>query len=283
MVKTIARKPAAGSRGRSSASPQAPAHDDAVEEIWPRAAVVAPLPGHCRLLLLDPHPVVRAGIAALLSQQADLQIVGHAAGNAEARRVLATETVDLIITELPEAQDGGIESLAVLRSLCPTARILVLTGQVADSPLTSALANGATSYLTKNASPELLLEAVRATHAGRQFIDPSLIRSIVDASVRRSQPPLKSGTLELSEQERQLLTLVAQGASKRRITRELNCPAQVVEERRTACMQRLGLTNLDMLVSFALHRGLISDATASHLPDAALARQSPVRAAGWDG
>ncbi len=259
--------------------PVAPDHD---EEIWPNARRAA-RPVATRILLLDAHPVVRAGVAALLSLEPDLQIVAEARSVASACACLATQSLDLIIAELGDVLRGDPHGLATLRAACGETPILILSIRDEDEDVMVAMSTGATSYVSKSAGREVLLEAVRATREQRQYLDPRLVKALIDSALRRSQPPVQAQAAPLSEEERLIVSLLARGASKRTISRRLRCTGGLAEERRIACVNRLGLSNQQMVVTFALQRGLVGGEIWNVSSPAAIAAgRQPLAANRWN-
>jgi len=202
-----------------------------------------------RLLLSDDHPVVRAGIRALLESEADLDVIGEAATAEEAVRLAATADVDLVLMDLqfPGAMQGA-EATRRIRSRDGAPRVLVLTNYDTDADILGAIEAGASGYLLKDAPPSELVAAVRAAAVGESALAPA-VSSRLDASL--------AGGERLTVREAEVLTLVATGRSNRDIGRELFLSEATVKSHLVHIFAKLGVGSRTAAVARARELGAI--------------------------
>jgi len=209
-----------------------------------------------RVFLADDHGVLRGGLRALISAQPDMEVVGEAADGVNAERGILETKPDVVLMDLSMPGRGGLETIASVRQKRAMTRVLVLT--VHDEPgyLRAALLAGALGYVVKNAAEAELLAAIRAVARGRAFTDVSIVASRIG---RRADgfggPPTLS---LLSEREREVLGLVAEGYTNREIADALSLSVKSVETYRGRVMEKLGLATRADLVRFALECGVLA-------------------------
>lgn len=204
-----------------------------------------------RIVIADDHPVVREGLAAILSTQPDFTVVGEAAGGDEllARAAALRPEVALVDLEMP-----GLDGVAAIRRLpevAPETRALVLTAFDSDERIIGALQAGARGYLLKGAPRAQIFEAVRAVAAGGSLLQPTVAARLA-ARVARPAPP------SLTPREREVLLLVAQGRSNKEIAAALGVVERTVKFHLSAAMARLGAANRTEAVTLAAQHGLIT-------------------------
>ncbi|WP_159602877.1 response regulator [Agromyces humi] len=201
-----------------------------------------------RLLLSDDHPVVRAGIRALLESEPDLEVVAEAATAEDAVRLVAASDVDLVLMDLqfPGAMQGA-EATRRIRSHEGAPRVLVLTNYDTDADILGAIEAGASGYLLKDAPPAELVAAVRAAAVGEAALAPA-VSSRLDAS---------QGAERLTVREAEVLTLVADGRSNRDIGRELFLSEATVKSHLVHIFTKLGVGSRTAAVARARELGAI--------------------------
>jgi DNA-binding NarL/FixJ family response regulator len=161
-----------------------------------------------KILIVDDHPIVRAGLRRLLTADAGFE-VREAASGREALSLFREQQPTLVILDLNLPGIGGLEVLARLKAVSPDARVLVLSMHDDETHVTRALRAGAAGYLTKNAPPEELLEAIGRVAEGHTYIEREIAEGLVFASIRSSSDPLK----DLSSRDLEILRLLAEGRS----------------------------------------------------------------------
>jgi DNA-binding NarL/FixJ family response regulator len=217
-----------------------------------------------RLLVVDDHPVVRAGLRTLLGAQLDMEVVGEAEDGASAiERALALRP-DVVIMDITMRGMSGFDATREIRTRLPQAKVLVLTMHEDQEYLRQMIEAGATGYVLKQAVDTELAVAIRAVQRGEVFLYSSFTRILLgdamegDASDNESAS--EGDSLELlSQREREVLRLVALGYTNRQIADQLFLSVKTVETYRARLMEKLNLRSRSALVRYALRRGLLDD------------------------
>jgi DNA-binding NarL/FixJ family response regulator len=211
-----------------------------------------------RVLLADDHTLMRDGIRALVASAGDMEVVAEAADGREAIEQARRTRPDVILLDIAMPGLGGLESVPILRREIPEARILILTQYEQAEYVRRFLQLGVAGYVLKKAAGAELLSAIRAVHRGGLVVDPSVAHEVLrDASSARpvaADDPYES----LTERERQVLKLVAEGRSNKEVAAFLDVSVKTAMTHREHVMQKLGLHNRTDLTRFALRRGIIA-------------------------
>ena len=205
-----------------------------------------------RVLVIDDHPVVRQGLVAVLGDELDLEVVGSA-GSAEEALALAERLhpdVALLDLELP-AMDG-VEAIAGFAAASPDTRVMVFTAYDTDERVFGAIRAGAKGYLLKGATAEEIARAVRVVRDGGSYLEPRVAAKLV-SEVRAPRCP----TGQLSERERAVLRLVAEGLPNKQIARSLSITERTIKFHLASVFNKLGADNRAQAVALAAQRGLL--------------------------
>ncbi|MER7335236.1 MULTISPECIES: response regulator transcription factor [unclassified Micromonospora] len=203
-----------------------------------------------RLLLADDHPVVRAGLRAVLATEPDLEVVAEAATAEQAVALAERDRVDVVLMDLQfGAGMHGAEATAAITGRAGSPVVLVLTTYDTDADILAAVEAGASGYLLKDAPPEELAAAVRAAAAGRSALAPAVAHRLID----RMRAP---GTA-LSRRETEVLQLVADGLSNQQISSRLHVSQATVKTHLVHVYGKLGVDSRTAAVAAARARGLI--------------------------
>jgi DNA-binding NarL/FixJ family response regulator len=205
-----------------------------------------------KILIVDDHPIVRAGLRRLLTAESEIE-VREAASGREALSVFREQRPTLVILDLNLPGIGGLEVLAHLKAIHPDARVLVLSMHDDEIHITRALRAGAAGYLTKNAPPEELLEAIGRVAAGHTYIEREIAEGLVFASIRASPDPLK----DLSSRDLEILRQLAQGRTLSQIADTVGIGYKTAANNCSRIKARLGVTSTADLVRIAIRHGLI--------------------------
>jgi two-component system, NarL family, response regulator DevR len=202
-----------------------------------------------RVFLLDDHEVVRRGIRELLEQEPDLQVVGEAdtAQDATARIPALRPQVAILDARLPDG--SGIDVCRDVRSVDPSIRALILTSYDDDEALFAAIMAGAAGYLLKQVRGSDLVSAVRLVAAGQSLLDPAVTQRVIER-IRRG-PPEPSELKSLTEQERRILELVAEGLTNRQIADRMYLAEKTVKNYVSSILAKLGLERRTQAAVFA--------------------------------
>ena len=209
-----------------------------------------------RVLVVDDHAIVRKGIRALLSTEADMQVIGEASDGAEALAQAQAMCPDVILMDLVMPEMDGIEATRQILERQPAARILVLTSFAADDKVFPAIKAGALGYLLKDSGPEDLVRAIHQVYRGEPSLEPAIARKVLYELSHPSKEPLTSDPL--TERELGVLRLIAQGRSNREIAGHLVITEMTVRAHVSNILSKLHLASRTQAALFALKKGLAS-------------------------
>jgi len=213
-----------------------------------------------RTLVVDDHPIVRQGLAALLAGTSDFEVVGQAADGVEAVELATGLRPDLVLMDLRMPRlDGVAATEAVLREV-PTARVVVLTTYESDDSILGAIEAGASGYLLKAAPEDELLAGLRSVVGGQVALAPSMAALLVGRARRAGGEPAAAadegpGPSPLSPRETQVLALVAEGCSNREIGQRLFVGEATVKTHLLHVFEKLGVGDRTRAVTLAMERG----------------------------
>jgi NarL family two-component system response regulator LiaR len=220
------------------------------------------MPDPIRILIVDDHAVVREGLRAFLALQEGFEIVGEAADGGEAIERAQQLEPDVILMDLVMPELDGVSAMREIRrrSRGHAPRVIVLTSFLDDDRLLPALEAGAAGYLLKNSQPAELARAVRAAQAGEAIIDPTAAARLVDALSDRDRPRTAgdSSLGQLTGRERDVLALIAQGRSNKRIALELGISEKTVKTHVGHVLAKLGVTDRTQAALLAVQHGLLT-------------------------
>ncbi len=202
-----------------------------------------------RIVVVDDHPVVRAGIVGLLGVEEDLEVVGEAGDGAEALDVVAATSPDVVLMDLRMPRVDGVSATARIGVEHPGVRVVVLTTYETDGDILRAVEAGATGYLLKDTPREDLVEAVRAAARGETVLAPSVARRLVEQ--------MRGGGERLTVRELEVLGGVARGLSNAEIGAELFIAEATVKTHLLRVFTKLDVADRTRAVTVALERGLI--------------------------
>jgi len=205
-----------------------------------------------RVFIADDHALVREGLRKMLELDDGLVLVGQAASAAEVLAGLQTGGVDLLLLDLLMPGCNGVDLIERVVAAHPKLPVLVLTMHADPHIARRALKAGALGYLTKDVSPEQLLDAIHRVAAGRGYVDPSLSAELIRAEQTQAEPMAL-----LSARERQVLIALVKGRAPTDIATELHLAANTVSTYKARLMEKLGQESLSDLVRYALRHGLV--------------------------
>jgi len=204
-------------------------------------------PARIRVLVADDHPVVRTGLAAVITQEADLELVAEAEHGGQAVALFAEHRPDVLLIDLRMPVMGGIEAIRAIIREFPAARILALTTYEGDADIQRALEAGACGYLLKDMLMTEVITAVRAVHRGERVIPPGVAARLAQFTPRS----------DLTEREIEVLGLVARGLSNKEVAHTIGRTDETVKIHLKNIFTKLGVADRTEAVTQALARGLI--------------------------
>jgi two-component system response regulator NreC len=211
-----------------------------------------------RLLLADDHGVVRAGLRALLDAQPDMQVVAEAEDGPRAVELTRRYEPAVVVADL-SMPGGGLETIREITALGLPSRVLVLTVHAEERYLLPVLEAGGSGYVRKSSAHTDLLDAIRTVARGEVFLDPAATKTLLRGYLGRVRSGEESDLGELlSEREREVVRLTAEGYTAQQAAEILALSPKTVETYRHRAMQKLGLTNRAELVHYALRAGLLA-------------------------
>jgi DNA-binding NarL/FixJ family response regulator len=204
-------------------------------------------PRSIRIVVVDDHPLARAGIAALIADERGMVVVGEAANGREAVEQFRAHRPDVTLMDLQMPQMTGLEAMEAIRGEFPEARIIVLTTYTGDVQVVRALHAGASGYLLKSTLGKELLVAIRAVHRGRRVLSPELAFDLAEHGMQDV----------LSPAEVRVLRLIAKGNSNKEIAERLSVTEDAIKGQVRSILAKLGAHDRTHAAMIALKRGII--------------------------
>ena len=211
-----------------------------------------------RLLLVDDHEIVRAGLRMLFSAEPDVQIVGEAGSGREAIEQVGRLAPDVVLMDVAMPDMNGIDATRRIKEAFPQVAVLALTMHEDEEYFFEMLSAGASGYVPKRAAPDDLLSAIRVVNQGEVFIYPSMASLLVKVFLRRAEETAPADAELLTPREHEVLDSIADGLTNREIAEQLVISVKTVDRHRENIMRKLNLHNRVELVRYAIEKGLIS-------------------------
>ncbi len=212
-----------------------------------------------RILVADDHGVVRKGLRLILERHDGFEVIGEAADGREAIRLAEKLAPDIVIIDVGMPQLNGIDATAQILHRDPKLGIIILSMHSDEGYIVRALSAGAKGYLLKESAEEDLVQAVRIVAQGRPFFSPKITQTLLDDYVRQlRQKGLQDSYDLLTDREKEVLQLIAEGKSNKEVAAILDLSVYTVETHRTNLMQKLNLHNTAEIVLYAVRKKIIS-------------------------
>jgi len=211
-----------------------------------------------RILIVDDHEVVRAGMRMLLESADDLEVVGEAGNGQEALNFVQNHDVDIIIMDVTMPEMNGVEATQRIKQADPDARILALTIHEGEDYFFQMLQAGASGYVPKRAASEILIEAIYHIGQGNVFIEPQIAKLLVTDYLKRVEEGSERNSYDgLTPREQEVLTHIAEDHTNQEIANLLSISVKTVERHRENIMTKLNLHTRIELTKYAIRKGLI--------------------------
>lgn len=211
-----------------------------------------------RVLICDDHTILREGIRLLLNAQTDIEVVGEASDGRDAVAQARALKPDVILMDIAMPSLNGLEATKQIHHDDPNARVLVLTMYESDEYVAQMLEAGATGYVLKKVAGSELVYAIRAVYHGEAFLYPSITKRLVEDYLRRVEMGQERTSLDiLTDREREILQLIAEGHTSKEIADMLSLSIRTVQNHRAHVMQKLGIHDRGDLIKYAIQKGII--------------------------
>ena len=200
-----------------------------------------------RILIVDDHPVVLAGLTSMLGTQAGVEVAGSASGGEDALEMLRTKPADVVLLDLRMPGMNGIDTLHALKRAKINARVIILTSFETDEDIYRAVQAGAQGYLLKDAPQSDMLEAIRTVHAGRRYFPRHSAARLAERMMRTN----------LTARELEVLQMLARGLTNKQIGSALDISGNTVRNHVNSVIEKLEVSDRTEAATTAIHRGLI--------------------------
>jgi DNA-binding NarL/FixJ family response regulator len=208
------------------------------------------------ILVADDHQIVRQGLKRLLSKRGDFNIVAEASDGEQAVEIASRQRPDVVLMDISMPRLSGIDATRRIAA-AGHAKVLALSMHDGQSYVEEALRAGAAGYVHKNASAEDLFSAIDAVRIGESYLSPTVTQKVVDAIARPGERPA-SAVSALTQREREVLKLIADGLSSKEIAVQLGVSLKTIESHRANLMDKLDIHKVSGLVRFAVRAGLVA-------------------------
>jgi DNA-binding NarL/FixJ family response regulator len=205
-----------------------------------------------RVLLVDDHNLVRAGLRALLENISGVEVIAEAGDGANALELVRQDAPDIVLADIEMGGLNGLDLAGRIRDEFPAVRVAILSMHASEEYVQQALRAGAAAYLLKDAAPLELEAALQALMRGETFLSPRVTRQVITGYVQAGTPPAEV----LTARQREILKRIADGQSAKEIAFELQVSVKTVEAHRAQLMERLKIGDIAGLVKYAIRSGL---------------------------
>jgi len=211
-----------------------------------------------KVVVADDHTILRQGIKALLDNQEGIEVVGEAKDGREAIKTMEELLPDVILMDIAMPGLNGLEATRRIKKKFPKVKVVVLTMHANEEYIFQILNAGADGYLVKETAFQDLISAINAVHKGEAFMSPSISKKVMTDYIQRAQGEEKVGFDTLTTREREILQLVAEGNSNKKIAEALFISPKTVETHRAHIMDKLNIHDRAGLIKYAIRKGMIN-------------------------
>ena len=212
-----------------------------------------------RIVIAEDHTILREGLRALISLNPDLEVVGEAEDGREAIRCVEKMKPDLVLMDLSMPRMNGMDAIREIKKLSPKTKVLVLTVHKTEEYILATFKVGADGYVLKDATHSELKMAIKNVLSGKHYISPGISDKVLEGYLEgRKTLKTKTSWETLTQREREILKLIAEGYKNKEIADYLCISSKTVEKHRANLMEKLDLHNVQALTAFAIEKGLVS-------------------------
>lgn len=210
-----------------------------------------------RILLADDHTILREGIRSLIEDEPDMEVVGEAEDGISVVKLADSLKPDVILMDLAMPLLNGLEATRQIRKNSPNAKVLILTMHENEEYIRQVLGAGAMGYILKDAAARELLGSIRSVHRGEVVLSPAITRLIVTDYLRWGDLSTQDSSDGLTDRERQILQLIAEGYTNKQIADILSISIKTVQAHRLNLMKKLDLHDRGELIKYAIQKKII--------------------------
>ena len=213
--------------------------------------------GKIKVLIADDHTILRQGIKALLDNQAEIEVIGEAKDGREALTLIERLLPDVILMDIAMPGLNGLEATRRIKKKFPEIKVLVLTMYTNEEYVFQILNAGANGYLVKETAFQDLISAIKAVYRDEAFMSPSISKKVINRYTQRVRDANDTTSDILTTREREILQLIAEGSSSKKIAEALFISPKTVETHRTHIMDKLNIHNRTDLIKYAIRTGIV--------------------------
>lgn len=210
-----------------------------------------------RILLADDHTIVRDGIHSLIDDEPEMQVIAEAEDGFSAVRLACELEPDVVLMDIAMPRLNGLEATAQIKKNCPQVKVLVLTMHENEEYIRQVLACGAMGYILKDAAAKDLLDAIRSVHHGEMVLSPAITRLVIEDYLRWGDLQTKNISNGLTQREREILQLIAEGNTNKQIAEILSISVKTVQAHRNNLMSKLDIHDRSDLIKYAIRKKII--------------------------
>ena len=213
--------------------------------------------GKIKVLVADDHTILRQGIKALLDNQEGIEVIGEAKDGREALEIIEETLPDVILMDIAMPGLNGLEATRRIKKKFPRMKVLVLTMYTNEEYIFQILNAGANGYLVKETAFQDLISAIKAVYKNEAFMSPSISKKVINSYIKKAQDDEEKTREILTTREREILQLIAEGNSSKKIAELLFISPKTVETHRTHIMDKLNIHNRTGLIKYAIRKGMV--------------------------
>lgn len=211
-----------------------------------------------RVLLAEDHTIVRKGLRSLLEDEADIEVIGEAENGREAVRKVGQLRPDVVVMDISMPRLNGLEATRQIKKLFPEVKVLILTMHANEEYIFQILRAGASGYVVKQAVVTELVSAIQTVYRGDSFLSPSISSKVIEEYIRQAEAMAKNSYDKLTNREREVLQLIAEGHSTPEIAELLHISEKTVRAHRAHLMDKLDIHSTAGLTRYAIRKGVIT-------------------------
>jgi len=210
-----------------------------------------------KILLADDHQIVRQGLSALINAQPDLEVIGEALDGLDLLEQVEKLHPDVVVADVAMPNLNGVDAAGRIRKRFPDVQVVILSMHAASSYVIRALRNGALGYVLKSDDIEDVIEAIHWVVEGRRYLSGQVAEQVISSLISGAEQELDMEK-RITNREREILQLVAEGNTNIQISKKLNISSRTVETHRANMMNKLGLASQADVIRFAIQNGIVS-------------------------